>query len=68
MVPPVPLSLTVRPTAETMPWVTLLDRPSGEPIASTMCPTSTFDESPNVAGFRPSGTGSSLITARSCCG
>jgi hypothetical protein len=37
---------TVRPTAETIPSVTLLARPSGLPMASTMSPTRSFDESP----------------------
>ncbi len=59
MVAPVPPSvlpsLTVRPVADTMPWVTLDDSPSGEPIASTIWPTSTFEESPNPAAFSPSG-------------
>ena len=72
MVAPVPPSvlpsLTVRPVADTMPWVTLDDSPSGEPIASTIWPTSTFEESPNSAAFSPSGFRSSLMTARSCCG
>ena len=40
IVAPVPPSLlpsvTVRPVAETMPWVTLDDSPSGEPIAGTI--------------------------------
>ncbi len=68
-VPPVPdVSLTVRPVAETIPWVTLEDSPSGEPIASTICPTCTSEESPNLAGRRPSGIRSSLMTARSCSG
>src|SRR5262249_39480894 len=37
---------TVRPTAGTIPSVTLLARPSGLPMASTMSPTRSFDESP----------------------
>lgn len=53
--PPERPSLTVRPTAETMPWVTLLERPSGEPIARTICPTSTSSVSPNSAARSPRG-------------
>ncbi len=72
IVAPVPPSarppVTVRPVAETMPCVTLDDSPSGEPMASTICPTSTSAESPNLAAFSPFGGLSSLITARSCCG
>jgi hypothetical protein len=66
--PPVLPSLTVRPVADTMPCVTLDDSPSGEPIARTICPTSTLEESAKVAAFSPSGTLSSLTTARSCSG
>ncbi len=66
--PPLLPSVTVRPVADTMPCVTLEDRPSGDPIASTIWPTSTFAESPKRAAFVPSGTRSSLITARSCSG
>ncbi len=36
---------TVRPTAEMIPSVALLARPSGLPIASTMSPTCSFEES-----------------------
>ena len=61
-------SLTVRPVAETMPWVTLDESPSGEPMASTIWPTSTSSEPPNTAGRSPAGARSSLITARSCSG
>lgn len=61
-------SLTVRPVADTMPWVTLDDSPSGDPIASTIWPTCTFEESPKDAAFSPSGIVSSLMTARSCSG
>ncbi len=66
--PPLLPSVTVRPVAETMPCVTLEDSPSGEPIASTICPTPTFEESPKRAALMPSGTLSSLMTARSCSG
>ena len=41
---------TVRPSAETMPLVTLPDRPRGLPIASTIWPTARCAESPNLAG------------------
>ena len=44
---------TVRPTADTMPSVALLARPSGVPIARTMSPTSSLAESPRTAGRRP---------------
>ncbi len=61
-------SVTVRPTAETMPSVTLLDRPSGLPMASVTCPTATLELSAKVAGLSPLGGLLSLITARSDCG
>ena len=61
-------SLTVRPTAETMPFVTLPVKPSGLPMASTMSPIRSRVESPNVAGCSPAGGLSSLITARSSGG
>lgn len=48
-------SLTVRPTAEMIPSVTLPDRPSGLPIASTMSPIRSWSESPNVAGANDAG-------------
>ena len=43
-----PGSVTVRPTAETMPLVTLPVSPNGLPMARTMSPITSFDESPNV--------------------
>ena len=46
---------TGRSTAETMPVVTVLARPSGLPTAMTGWPTTTFDESPNAAGLRSVG-------------
>lgn len=55
--------LTVRPSAETMPLVTLPDNPSGLPIASTIWPTASRAESPNVAGV--SGAFLTRTTARS---
>ena len=58
--PPERPSLTVRPTAETMPWVTLLERPSGEPIARTICPTSTSSVSAELRGPQPPGDGVQL--------
>src|SRR6478672_1966357 len=48
-VTPLP-SGTLRRTAETMPSVTLERSPRGFPRASAMSPTSTCDESENVAG------------------
>src|SRR6266566_8315943 len=45
-----PGSVTVRPTALTIPSVTLLCSPSGLPMAITMSPTTSFEESPKVAG------------------
>ena len=58
-------SVTVRPTAETMPFVTLPVRPSGLPMASTMSPTASLLESPKVAGCRSGGGALTVITARS---
>ena len=57
-------SLTVRPSADTIPLVTVADSPSGLPIASTISPTSAWEESPKLAGSRsdPSAT---RITAMS---
>ena len=57
-------STTARPVAEMMPSVTLPDRPSGLPTASTTSPALALLESPNRAGIRPAGS-SALITARS---
>ena len=62
-----PPSLALRPSALTMPWVTLELRPSGLPIAIAMSPTRSFDESANAAGRRPAELGT-LITARSSAG
>src|SRR5256886_14831930 len=45
-------SSTVRPSALTIPFVTLLSRPSGLPTARTRSPRRSFDESANVAGGR----------------
>ena len=39
-------------TAETIPFVTVLDRSAGFPIAITDSPTIVSSESPNVAGVR----------------
>src|SRR6476469_9399019 len=55
---------TGRFRAETMPDVTVAERPSGEPIATTGWPTARSAELPSVAGVRPE-TPSALITARS---
>ena len=46
---------TGRSTAETMPVVTVLARPSGLPTAMTGWPTTTLDESPNAAALRSLG-------------
>ena len=59
---------TGRSTAETMPVVTVLARPSGLPTAMTGSPTTTFEESPSAAALRSSGASLSLITARSVVG
>jgi hypothetical protein len=64
----VPGSVTLRPVAEMMPSEAELDRPIGLPMASTIWPTCAFEESANVAAFKPDGGLSSLITARSPCG
>ncbi len=58
-------SETVRPVAETMPWVTLLESPSGLPMARVIWPSSTLLESPKTAGLSPPGGLLSRITARS---
>ena len=47
-----PGSATFRPRALTMPCVTLDCSPSGLPIAMTIWPTSSFEESAKVAGCR----------------
>ena len=59
-------SLTVRPSDDTMPSVTLERRPSGLPIASATSPTSIFEESANEAGGGV--TPSAWTTARSSAG
>ena len=56
--------VTARPVALTMPSVTVLDRPSGAPIATAMSPTCTLSEFAKVAGVSPLAP-SSLTTARS---
>ena len=53
---PVPPACTVRPRAETMPWVTVgvpAARPSALPMATTASPTTAFCESPKVTVGRP---------------
>ncbi len=62
-----PGSVTTRPAAEMMAWVTLPDSPSGLPTASTTSPTRALAESPNEAGTRPARS-STRITARSLAG
>jgi hypothetical protein len=59
-------SLTVRPSDDTIPSVTLERRPSGFPIASAKSPTSSFAESANVAGRGV--VPLTLTTARSLAG
>ena len=59
---------TGRLTAETMPVVTVEDRPSGLPIAMTSWPVTTWSESPNCATVRSEGASVSLMTARSVAG
>ena len=50
-----------------MPDVTVLDSPSGEPIAITCCPTTSVESLPRLAGCRPV-TPAALMTARSVVG
>src|SRR5260370_14671990 len=57
--------VTVRPAAETMPWVTLSVRPYGLPIASTIAPTRTLAESAQCTGFSWLAPLLTLMTARS---
>jgi len=59
-------SATACRNALTIPSVTLDCRPSGLPIAIARSPTSSFDESANVAGLRCAPE--TLITARSSGG
>ena len=56
--------------ADTMPLVTVLVNPNGEPMATTQSPTSSASESPNgtVGSFSPLSTSLSRITARSVSG
>ena len=61
------VSETVRPTAEMIPSVTLLARPSGLPMASTISPTCSLEESAKRAGTRCSAP-VTWITARSSGG
>ena len=65
--PSVAGSVTARSVAEMIPWVTLPDRPSGLPMASTTSPACTVPESPNLAGCSPEGS-SARMTARSSGG
>ena len=57
-------TVTGRSSAETMPWVTVPGRPSGEPTATTGAPTSAERESPSCSG-RSRSSAFTLITARS---
>ncbi|CAB4560470.1 unannotated protein [freshwater metagenome] len=54
-------------SAETIPSVTVLAKPSGAPIATTRSPTFTFEESANAIGVNEIGA-STLITAKSLIG
>ncbi len=58
-------SVTVRPVAEMMPWVTLPVRPSGLPMARTICPALMPLEVPKVAACSDPAPDSTRITARS---
>ncbi len=57
----------LRLRAQTMPVVTVPDRPSGAPIAMAVSPTFSLLESANVAGVMPLAS-VSLMTARSLIG
>ena len=59
---------TGRSTADTMPVVAVLSRPSGLPTAMTGSPTATSSESPNAAATRSSGGSVSAMTATSVVG
>ena len=56
---------TGRLSAETMPVVTVFDRPRGAPIAMTGAPTSRFAEEAKRATVRFEGGSSRRMTARS---
>ena len=56
---------TGRLSAETMPVVTVFDRPRGAPIAMTGAPTSRFADVAKRATVRSAGGFSRRITARS---
>src|SRR5664279_1043134 len=58
---------TGRLRAETMPEVTVADRPSGDPTATTPCPIFRSADVPRVAGVSPE-TPPAVITARSSVG
>src|SRR5574340_1577840 len=62
-----PLVDTGRSSAETIPEVTVPARPSGEPIATTGCPTCRFAEVPSSTGVR-SVRPATLMTAMSDVG
>ena len=67
--PPSPWALTTgRSRAETMPVVTVEDRPNGLPMAMTSCPVVSLSESPSWATVRSSGASLSWMTARSVAG
>jgi hypothetical protein len=57
----------LRSSALTIPSVTVFDRPSGAPIATTRSPTSSASTSPKSIGVRPLAS-TSLMTARSTIG
>ena len=56
---------TGRSRAETIPVVTVEDRPSGLPIAMTPCPVASLEESPIRATVRSLGACSIWTTAKS---
>ena len=56
---------TGRSKAETIPVVTVEDRPSGLPIAMTPCPVASLEESPIRATVRSLGACSIWTTAKS---
>src|SRR3954447_11117694 len=60
-------SVTVRPVAEMIPFVTVAASPRGLPMASTISPTRALVESANVAGLSP-WPPETRITARSLAG
>ena len=60
-------SATARPNVDTIPWVTLLSRPSGLPITMTMSTARKSRLEPKRAGTSPA-VSSTRVTARSSAG